>query len=392
MKIVHLCLCSSYNDNWGYQDNMIPKYNRKKGHDVTVITSTFVDSTSKVGYERVKPGTYYLKDGIKVIRVSFKKFLIKNVVEKLRIYEGLLDVLIAEKPDYIFMHGMQFWDMKIVVKYVRKNYECKLVADIHASYDNSAKKFLSKEILHKIIWKRIIRKSLVYISKIFVIAPACKIFAEEMYGISKSKMEYLYLGADTEKIRFDKKREISHSIRKRLDLKDDDFVFITGGKLSKDKNIELLLRSLKRINSNFIKLIIFGAFPNEIKYNLLEKIKDDDRVRYIGWLNAEDVYDYFLASDAGIFLGTKSALWEQAICSGLPLICKKWEGMQYVDVGGNCIFIEDDNENEIIKSIKILINDKQRYSNMKKIAKTKGYETFSYEKISEQALKYYFSN
>ena len=131
---------------------------------------------------------------------------------------------------------------------------------------------------------------------------------------------------------------------------------------------------------NYDPLILFGNLDE------LNLIKKDSRIRYIGWLQGEDVYKYYLSSDVAIFPGTKSALWEQAICSGLPLICKRWKGMEYVDVGGNCIFIDVDDKEKIIESIKLLMNDKVTLENMRKIAKTKGYKRFSYERISRQAI------
>lgn len=386
MKIVHVCLCGSYNDNWGYQDNLIPKYNKKDGHDVTVITSIFINSTKHEGYEKVNLGEYFLEDGVKIIRIPFKKFFISKIVEKLRIYEGLYEKLDQERPDLIFMHGIQFLDMLEVVRYVKDNPNCKLVADNHASYYNSARNFLSKEILHKIIWRRTIQKSLSYVNKFFMLAPGCKDFAKDMYSIPEEKMEYLYLGADTERIDFEKKKDIKTRVRQELDIQLDDFVLITGGKLSKKKRIKLLLDVLKRIDSKNIKLIIFGAFSDDIKDELLYEISQDNRVRYIGWLNGEDVYDYYLASDVAVFPGTKSALWEQAICSGLPLICKRWKGMEYVDVGGNCIFIDGDDEDKIVESIELLANDKELYAKMANVSRTKGYDKFSYEKISRQAI------
>ena len=290
MKIVHLCLSGPYNDNWGYQENIIPKYNRKDGHDVTVITSVFINSKKYVGYEKVNPGEYLLKDGVKIIRIPFKKNRLKIISEKLRMYEGVYKALKKEKPDFIFMHGLQFWDIKKVIKYIKEHPECKLVADNHATYDNSAKNFFSKHILHKIIWRFNIKKSLKYINKIFVLAPGCRKFAKEMYDIPDEKMEYLFLGADTDKIDFEHKEELKKEIRRRLNINESDFVLITGGKLSKGKNINLLLEAFKDINQQNLKLIIFGAFSDDIKQKSLEKIKYDNRVIYIGWLKGEEVY------------------------------------------------------------------------------------------------------
>jgi glycosyltransferase involved in cell wall biosynthesis len=118
---------------------------------------------------------------------------------------------------------------------------------------------------------------------------------------------------------------------------------------------------------------------------MLDLISQDDRIRYIGWLRGDEVYDYYLASDAAVFPGTKSALWEQAICSGLPIICRRWPGMEYVDVGGNVLFVEND-INELIEKVELLANDKELYEKMKQVACTKGFDTFSYERIARQAI------
>jgi 1,2-diacylglycerol 3-alpha-glucosyltransferase len=41
MKIVHLCLSAFYVEGFGYQENVIPRYNRKDGHEVVIIASRF---------------------------------------------------------------------------------------------------------------------------------------------------------------------------------------------------------------------------------------------------------------------------------------------------------------------------------------------------------------
>lgn len=60
--------------------------------------------------------------------------------------------------------------------------------------------------------------------------------------------------------------------------------------------------------------------------------------------------------------------------------------MEYVDVGGNVMFIEE--EDEIKQSMEKLMENEIVYKEMKKIAETKGYETFSYERISKQAISW----
>ena len=63
MKIVHVCLSGIFNDEWGYQENILSYYNLKSGHDVTVVASNFIDDNEK---GRVKAGAklYYARNGV----------------------------------------------------------------------------------------------------------------------------------------------------------------------------------------------------------------------------------------------------------------------------------------------------------------------------------------
>lgn len=385
MKIVHLCLSAFYIEGFGYQENIIPKYNKNEGHEVTIIASRFTYRSDNGQASFTEAQEYINNDGIKVIRINYKYPWLGKLNDKLKKYDDIYKLLEYESPDLIFSHGIQFLDLSEVTRYVKDNSKCRFVVDNHAANINSGTNLFSREILHKKIYKKVIQESLEYINKVYVLAPGCKDFAKEMYDIPNEKMEYLFLGGDTEKIKFERKKEINLKIRKELNLESDDFVFITGGKLNKGKNIEYLLKGLAKIKSDKLKLIIFGVFTDDIKEEMINFINKDNRVRYIGWLRGEEVYDYFLSSDAAIFPGTKSALWEQAICSGLPIICRKWSGMEYVDVGGNVLFIKNAID-DIKEKMQLLSTDEKLYDEMRQVASTKGFETFSYEKISRQAI------
>ena len=48
MKIVHIAPSAPYNDHWGYQDNLLPKYQKKLGHEVTMITTNLMHRDGKI--------------------------------------------------------------------------------------------------------------------------------------------------------------------------------------------------------------------------------------------------------------------------------------------------------------------------------------------------------
>ena len=86
MKIVHICLCGPVTDGWNYQDNMLTKYHRKMGNEVTIITSQSI--WGKNGKLEIDTrSTYINENDVKVIRLRYK--LGKDVTSKLKMYKDL---------------------------------------------------------------------------------------------------------------------------------------------------------------------------------------------------------------------------------------------------------------------------------------------------------------
>ncbi|AEF17821.1 glycosyl transferase group 1 [Thermoanaerobacterium xylanolyticum LX-11] len=386
MKIVHICLAGSYNDNWNYQDNIIPKYHKIAGHDVTVITSIFINSKNNVGYEKVSPGEYFLENGVKIIRIPFIKFILNNVVEKLRLYQGTYEKLELEKPDFIFIHGLQFLDIYQVVKYLRKNRRVKVVVDNHADFSNSARNFLSRNILHKVIWRYCAQLIEPYTTRFYGVLPARVDFLKTVYKLPEEKVELLVMGADDEKVKEARNENVKKEIREKYNIKPDDFLIITGGKIDNAKKQTLLLmEAVKKIKSDKVKLIVFGSVIEDLK-DEVNILADGEKVQYIGWIPADKTYNYFAAADLAVFPGRHSVFWEQVVGLGIPMIVKYWEGTTHVDVGGNCIFLYKDSEEEIREKILYLIDNPEVYKKMKDVAEKNGIKKFSYSSIANQSI------
>ena len=387
IKIVHLCLSNFYIDNFGYQENLLPKYHHKMGHDVTIIASRFTYRCDNGQPDIAEEGEYMNSDGIRVKRISYRyKWLGSVINDKIKIYKGTYSHLRIENPNVIFCHGIQFIDLAEVVRYCIDNPSCTLIADNHAAYINSGLNRFSRLLLHKGLYRFYIKRALPHIEVVYMLAPGCMDFAKDMYNIPQDKMAFLYLGADTEKIDFRRQAEVKTRIRDSLDIGEGDFVLITGGKLSREKNMELLFQAIKKIEDTRLKLIVFGSFSEDISLEMIKFVHADSRIKHIGWIHGDDVYDYYLASDVAVFPGTKSALWEQAICSGLPIICRRWPGMDYVDIGGNCLFLDGDDEGNLAEQILVLNQNRELLEKMTTVARSEGFKTFSYEKIASMSL------
>ena len=387
MKILHCCLAAFYIDNYGYQENILPKMHKIQGHDVEILASTETYLNNKtLGYVDAKK--YKNENGILVNRVPYVKWVPNKLVRKLRIYNGINETLNHFNPDIIFLHDFQFLSIIQIVKYAKKR-NVKIYADGHTDFINSAKNWVSKNILHKIIYKYCAKKIEPYVAKFYGTLPLRVKFIRDVYGINPKKIELLELGADDSSFDIEQKDNLRKKFRKREGIDEDDFVIFTGGKIDRRKNIHLLLEAVNNLKEHKkIKLLIFGLPDTDMEHEISNLIKQQNII-YLGWLSSDKIYEVQFASDLGFFPGTHSVLWEQTVGVGLPSIFKKWVDINHLDVGGNCQFLEDITVKSISDKILEIFQDKKLYSNMKTVASTNGVEMFSYSQIAKRAIEHF---
>lgn len=378
MKIVHLCTCNFFIDGYSYQENMLPKYHVKLGHDVTVIASLV--SFNKEGKACLLPSPSERMDdnGFKVIRLSYKKPMRINKI--LRRYQGFYEKLCNENPDIIFCHGVSLETTELV-KYLKKHPQTKLFCDNHADYVNSVSTFLSKHVLHKIIWRYYAKKLEPYMSKCFGVTPMRCRFLKEMYHINENIIEFLPMGVDDEAIPQNRDM-VRNSVRKELGISDDAFLIFTGGKIDKLKNTHVLIEAIKKINNPLIHIVICGVLAPEMEY--LKK-DFDCNVHYLGWCNAQRVMNCMVAADLACFPGTHSTLWEQAVGVGIPAIFKRWNEITHMDVNGNCKFIIGEDVVELQQEIENFTCE-EYYKQIKRKA-TIAATSFLYSDIAKKAIE-----
>jgi len=383
MKILHVCLAQFYIDDYGYQENVLPKMHVLSGHNVKILASTETYIGTKLGY--IKPGSYLNENKIPVTRIPYYKFIPKIINKKLRIYSDVYSNLSDFKPDIIFMHDLQFLSIIKFRKFLKKNKNIKLYIDGHTDFINSARNIISKYILHKIIYKYCAKSIEPFTTKFYGTLPLRCDFFINVYGINKKKVSLLEFGVDSTKVIFDDKDSIRLKIREKLHISNFDFVLITGGKIDERKKIINIVEALKTLNIPKIKLIIFGK-PNSSLNKYFEELKFNQIIQ-VGWLNINEINKFMLASDIVIFPGTHSVLWEHSIGLGLPGIFLKWNGIQHIDLGGNCYFLENSNVLTIKNAIYDVYKNKQKFEILKNNAVKKGIPHFSYFNIANRSIE-----
>ena len=381
MKIVHIAPNSPYNDYWGYQDNLLPKYQRKLGHEVTVITTNLMHLDGKI--VETDCSDYLLKDGVRIIRRAYKQYFhptFTGVMTNLDVGE-LLENL---HPDFIFYHGLVSSTIYDVVKYVKKHPDCHFVEDNHMDYNiGDGSRTLKQKLIRS--WRRILNKQPSrFASKIYGVTPWRKTYAEDYFRIPKEKTDVLIMGADDEQIDFKHKDEIRANIRNKYYVSDTDFLIVTGGKIDRKKKITVLMDACRRLDK--VKLLIFGNVVEDLKEEFQRILEESENIVFIGWIPSDRVYDYFFAADLVFFPGQHSVLWEQACASKVPCVFEKWEGMDHVNNGGNSDFVSPVNIETVTNKVKELcFTDK--YYQMRRIADSDATDIYLYSKIAEKSLE-----
>ena len=379
MKIMHLMLANFYIDNYSYQENYLPKYHKLQGHDVEIVASLFTFDENGKGKWLPKADKYINEHGIPVTRIAFAD---KPMAYRLRWYVGLQDELDRIAPDLIFIHGVQFMDISVVAKYCKKHSQVKVFADSHSDFANSATNWLSRNILHKIIWRSCAQKINPYVTKFYGVLPARVDFLADVYGLPRKKIELLVIGADDESVQKAIDPAARSNIRQQYGLAQDDIVIMTGGKIDNNKPQTLMLmEAVNKLEGENIKLLVFGSVIPELQATFDAQLSE--RVKYVGWKKSDEIYSEYAAADVIAFPGLHSVLWEQAVAMGKPCIFHKLEGFMHIDLGGNCTFFTDETVEGYCRVIRETIENME---SLKQVAQKKGLETFSYSKIAQRSI------
>ncbi|WP_342590876.1 glycosyltransferase [Olsenella profusa] len=380
---MHLCLACFFPDGFTYQENMLPKWHKRLGYDVEVIASLL--SFDKGGLDIIlpKPTSYLNEYNIPVTRLAYKSPM--QIYRKLNRFIGLADALEKAAPNILFIHGCQFLDIDIVVAYLENHPGIKVYVDNHADYSNSARNWLSKHVLHRLIWKRCAKLVAPYTSMFWGVLPARVDFLVENYDLPRAKCALLVMGADDDEVERASNSPVRISIRNRFRFTDDDFVVVTGGKIDTEKRQTLQLMDAVRLMDEHIKLLVFGPIASEMKEEFDEKF-DSDKMVHVSWANASESYDYFAAADVVCFPGRHSVYWEQAAAMGKPLIVKRWPGTEHVNINDNVMFLDSGGAEEIVRAI-MRVSSSDSFASQIKHNASCAAKSFLYSDIAKRSIE-----
>ncbi len=324
----------SYMQSMIYQENLLCKALAEDGHEVIVIApNTLHRIYKKIEFDKALLETPDTMDGrVRIIRRPIKMYT-RYFYTIPALYKLLEDI----KPDILFVHSNQQVPLLVATRYAKKHKNMTFYVDNHAEFCNTAQNYLSKEILHKVIYKAIIHHAYSRLDRIFYVSEEAKELLIDLYKLPATKMEFYPVGGNIidgearAKNRLEKRRE--------LNLADDDILICITGKLDAGKKTLLALTAFSKVKSDKLKLVIIGTFSDDIKEAALDAIGNDNRIQFIGWKKGDELLKYLCAADLYVQPGNESATLENAICCGVPVMVRRSKNYEML-LNGNHWFID----------------------------------------------------
>lgn len=373
MKIVHIT--GNYIEGWGYQENLLPLYQRRAGHDVVVISDNnhLKYSQNKVlAEEIVAKGTEYEHDGIRVYKI--KTFF--NTSSTSIFCHGLYEILEREQPNLIFHHDVNVSTLPVAANYKRLNPYVKLYADNHADWINESKNIIWHKLFYETLIPWQVRRMGDHVDFYIGVSPMrCK-YLHEVFKVPNEKIRFLPIGCDTagaEHI-----SEGREDLRRQYNIKEDAFVVVSGGKLDKTKGTLALIEACERLKdySPNLKLILFGKIDEEI----MQTVANKSWITTEGWCDRSKTLSLLKIADVACWPWLHTTLIEDAVALGIPLVVKKSDNVKHFAKVNAGFFLKDGNVDEICKALFDVKQNAEIYRNNTLIAR----DLYSYSSLIKQ--------
>lgn len=180
------------------------------------------------------------------------------------------------------------------------------------------------------------------------------------------------VGIDLEKFNNNLSESRIAEIRQELSVQSDEKMLLSVGELNKNKNHEVVIRALAKLDNPKIKYFIAGRGGLQ-KYleDLIVKLGLQNQVKLLGY--RDDIAKLYACSDLCVFPSIREGLGLAALegmASGLPLICADNRGTRdYAEDGDNAIVCKYNDVDAFADAIRCLIGDEKMCDYMGRTSK-----------------------
>jgi glycosyltransferase involved in cell wall biosynthesis len=200
----------------------------------------------------------------------------------------------------------------------------------------------------------------------------------------KAKVEVVYNGVD---IKAFLPGSVKKDVKNKLQIRSEDIVIGTVGRLSPEKGFEYLLTAIRDVINVYPSVKVFVAGNGNEKYRLylqerINELKLSSNIIFTGFY--EDVPQILRCMDIyclpSLSEGFSRSLLE-AMASGLPVIATSVGGnMEVIQDGVNGLLVPSSNPVRLASAIKELLKDKEKARRMGLAGRELVVEKFSVEK------------
>lgn len=295
---------------------MLKKGLEKKGHTVYIVT---------VNPENLH---YQTEENGKVIRIPGIPIGIYDY--RLTGIYPLKAINIIKKWNLDIIHCQTEFGIGTFARIISKQFKIPLVHTYHTMYEDYVH-YITKGYFNKSSKKLVEYLTLFYCDKTIteLVVPTKKAYElfKDKYKVDRN-VYIVPTGIEVERFYLENHKKLNiMKKRQELGLNKDDFVILFVGRIASEKNVELLLTSMKAIVDDCpkAKLLIIGDGPDLQKYkNYVNKHNLDEYIKFTGKVPWDQIPEYYLISD--IFTTASTSETQgltviEAMAASLPVVC-----------------------------------------------------------------------
>lgn len=353
----------------------------KKGHEVFIVTVNSEDLH------------YKYEDDDKIIRIPGVPVGIYDY--RLTGIYPLKAINKIRKWNLDVIHSQTEFGVGTFARIIAKQFNIPLVHTYHTMYEDYIH-YITRGYFKKSSKKLVEYFTLFYCDKTIteLVVPTKK-----TYELFKNKYKVdrnIYIvptGIDVERFYKENNNVDVVKFRKELGINKDDFVILFVGRIGTEKNLDLLLSSMKSLIdvSKKIKLLVVGDGPDADKYKeYVRRNNIGNNVIFTGKVPWDKVVSYYVISNVFATASTtetQGLTVIEAMAASLPVVCINDESFTTTVVNGlnGMIF---NNRREYKRAIITLFNDRKLLGNLSRQARIES-EMHSSKYFAEKLLDVY---
>lgn len=391
LRIVHVI--GYFQPKLGYQEYYLALKQQELGHEVFVVTSdrNYPYLGYKETYEptlgkRVIGAGTFSEKGITVLRLPCLFEYADQIILK-----DVAKTLIKLHPDIVHTHD-EFSQPLIVSLLFKTVLRYRLISDCHADYmlqsNSKLRRFVWNFISLNPLYRSILKKADGFIA----VSESARQWLSNEFGITYDEIKVISLGAD--KVLFFPNVTARKLIREELQIKENEFLIISAGKIIPSKDLDILLSASEPLINKYknVKILLIGNGPKYYVDELKKQVQQlgiTDHVLFRDFLDKTALPYYYNAADVGVWPGQDSITIIEAMATGLPIIVpRNYRNLHYLEYFNGFNFGKRDAA-ELKAHLEKLLTDAELRRTMSSRSRKLIEDKLSWEVITKMTMNFY---